>query len=561
MGDGTTSRSRESSREAGCEAAREAARFSLRDWGLLLVLCGAIFLEGSDIAMLSVALPGIRADLGLATGELGGVVTAYVVGYGGFMLLGGRAADLYGRRRMFVVWLLVFLVFSGLGGFATDGWMLLLSRFVTGVAAGFLTPAGMSLITTSFAEGPRRNRALVVYGAAGAAGFSLGLVVGGLLAAVHWRWVFFAPVLVAVVLLALALVTVPRDTTTRVRGALDVLGAVLATTAMVLLAVGIVRLEHPGDGLAWTVAALGGGAALLAGFVVRQRRAPHPLLPLRLFRSVELVRANVTAVLFAGGFYGFQVLLTLYLQELRGWTPLQTGLAMLLMAIDVVLAPVLTPRLVERFGVPRVIVGGLVAGTLAAAWFLGSGLDWAYAVMVPSLALVGVAFALVYGPIAIAATTGVTDAEQGVAGGVLNTSFQLGAAIGISAATAVSVLALGDATGPDAGLAAFHTALWVPVAAFALAAVAMGAPRRRAGRSRRRRHRDSRPRHQVSARCGQQEARGLEGSSCRAGRGHDTRGLRWLRGTRSPPGAPLGRPRPVHGLTASGPLLDRLRDD
>lgn len=480
MGDGTTSRSGASSREAGREAAREAARFSLRDWGLLLVLCGAIFLEGSDIAMLSVALPGIRADLGLATGELGGVVTAYVVGYGGFMLLGGRAADLYGRRRMFVVWLLVFLVFSGLGGFATDGWMLLLSRFVTGVAAGFLTPAGMSLITTSFAEGPRRNRALVVYGAAGAAGFSLGLVVGGLLAAVHWRWVFFAPVLVAVVLLALALVTVPRDTTTRVRGALDVLGAVLATTAMVLLAVGIVRLEHPGDGLAWTVAALGGGAALLAGFVVRQRRAPHPLLPLRLFRSVELVRANVTAVLFAGGFYGFQVLLTLYLQELRGWTPLQTGLAMLLMAIDVVLAPVLTPRLVERFGVPRVILGGLVAGTLAAAWFLGSGLDWAYAVMVPSLALVGVAFALVYGPIAIAATTGVTDAEQGVAGGVLNTSFQLGAAIGISAATAVSVLALGDATGPDAGLAAFHTALWVPVAAFALAAVAMGAPRRRA---------------------------------------------------------------------------------
>ncbi|MFJ4233977.1 MFS transporter [Cellulosimicrobium cellulans] len=470
MTDGTTSRH---------ESARAAARFTLRDWGLLLVLCGAIFLEGSDIAMLSVALPGIRADLGLATGELGGVVTAYVVGYGGFMLLGGRAADLYGRRRMFVLWLLVFLVFSGLGGFATDGWMLLLSRFVTGVAAGFLTPAGMSLITTSFAEGPRRNRALVVYGAAGAAGFSLGLVVGGLLAAIHWRWVFFAPVLLAVVLLALALVTVPRDPTTRDRGALDVLGAVLATSAMVLLAVGIVRLEHPGEGVAWTVGGLAGGAALLAAFVARQRRAPHPLLPLRLFRSTELVRANVTAVLFAGGFYGFQVLLTLYLQELRGWTPLQTGLAMLLMAIDVVLAPVLTPRLVERFGVPRVIVGGLVAGTLAAAWFLASGLDWTYAVMVPSLALVGVAFALVYGPIAIAATTGVSDAEQGVAGGVLNTSFQLGAAIGISAATAVSVVALGDGTGREAGLAAFHTALWVPVAAFALAAVAMGAPRRR----------------------------------------------------------------------------------
>lgn len=457
-----------------------SSRFGLRDWGLLLVLCGAIFIEGSDIAMLSVALPAIRADLGLATGELGGVVTAYVVGYGGFMLLGGRAADLYGRRRMFVVWLLVFLVFSGLGGFATEGWMLLVSRFVTGVAAGFLTPAGMSLITTSFAEGPRRNRALVIYGAAGAAGFSLGLVVGGLLAAIHWRWVFFAPVILAVVLLALALTTIRRDpASTTGRSTLDVLGAVLATGAMVLLAGGVVRLEHPGEGTGWTAAALGGGAVLLAAFVARQRRAPHPLLPLRLFRSTELVRANLTAVLFAGGFYGFQVLLTLYLQELLGWSPLQTGLAMLLMAIDVVLAPVLTPRLVDRFGVPRVIVGGLVSGTAAAAWFLAAGLGWTYALMVPSLALVGVAFALVYGPLAIAATTGVSDGEQGVAGGVLNTSFQLGAAVGISAATAVSVLALGDGTGPEASLAAFRTALWVPVAAFALAAVAMGAPRRR----------------------------------------------------------------------------------
>ncbi|MTG88276.1 MFS transporter [Cellulosimicrobium sp. BIT-GX5] len=463
-------------RKGGGSAAREG-RLTLRDAALLLVLCGAIFLEGSDIAMLSVALPGIRADLGLATGELGGVVTAYVVGYGGFMLLGGRAADLYGRRRMFVVWLLVFLLFSGLGGFATEGWMLLVSRFVTGVAAGFLTPAGMSLITTSFAEGPRRNRALVVYGAAGAAGFSLGLVVGGLLAAIGWRWVFFAPVMLAVVLLVLALSTIPRDVTTRVRGALDVVGAVLATSAMVLLATGVVRLEHPGVGTVWTVAALVGGAVLLVAFVARQRRVAHPLLPLRLFRSRALVRANVSAVLFAGGFYGFQVLLTLYLQELLGWTPWQTGLAMLVMAIDVVLAPALTPRLVERFGVPRVIVGGLVAATAAAGWFLASGLGWTYALMVPGLALVGVAFALVYGPLAIAATTGVGDAEQGVAGGVLNTGFQLGAALGISAATAVSVLALGDATGPEAGLRAFHTALWVPVAAFALAAVAMGAQR------------------------------------------------------------------------------------
>lgn len=453
-------------------------RFTPRDWILLLVLCGAIFLEGSDVAMLTVALPAIRADLGLGTGELGAVVTAYVVGYGGFMLLGGRAADLYGRRRMFLLWLVVFLVFSGLGGLATEGWMLLVARFVTGVAAGFLTPAGLSLITTAFAEGPRRNRALVVYGAAGAAGFSLGLVLGGLLAAVHWRWVFFAPVILAVVLLVLAVATVRRDAPRADGGRLDLPGAVTATGAMVLLAVGIVRLEHPREGVTWTLAALAGGAGLLAAFVAWQRRAPQPLLPLRLFRSRELVRANGTALLFAGSFYGFQVLLTLYMQELRGWSPLQTGLAMLLMALDVVLAPVLTPRLVERFGVPRVIVGGLGAGALAVALFLGAQLDWVYAAMVPSMALVGVAFALVYGPIAIAATTGVAEHEQGVASGLLNTSFQFGAALGISGVTAVSVLALGDAEGPEAGLRAFHTALWVPLAAAVVAAAVMGVRRR-----------------------------------------------------------------------------------
>ncbi|WP_265522409.1 MFS transporter [Oerskovia flava] len=439
------------------------ARLRPREWGILLVLCGAIFLEGSDVAMLTVALPSIREDLGLATGELGGVVTAYVVGYGGFMLLGGRAADLYGRRRMFLAWLTVFLVFSGLGGLATESWMLLAARFATGIAAGFLTPAGLSLITTQFPQGALRNRALIIYGAAGAAGFSLGLVVGGLLSAIHWRWVFFAPVLIAAVLLAFAAVMIRDDETRTDDGGLDVAGAVTATAAMVLLALGIVRLEHPAEGVGWTVGALAGGAALLGLFVAIQRRAPYPLLRLGLLRSGGLVRANVSALLFAGSFYGFQVLLTLYLQELRGWTALQTGLVMLLMAIDVVIAPLVTPRLVDRFGVPRVIAAGLGAGVVAVALFWRAELDWSYPAMVPSMVLTGVAFALVYGPLAIAATDGVAEREQGVASGLLNTSFQFGAAMGISAVTAVSVLALGGVLGPEAGLDAFRTALWVPV--------------------------------------------------------------------------------------------------
>lgn len=169
------------------------ARMSLREKGALLVLCGAIFLEGLDIAMLNVALPHIRADLGLSTATLSFVVSSYVIGYAGFMLLGGRISDLYGRRRVFLAALGVFAVLSGFGGLATEGWMLLAARFITGLSAAFMTPAGLSLITTNFPEGPRRNKAVLVYAGAASAGYSLGLVAGGVLTAISWRWVFLLP--------------------------------------------------------------------------------------------------------------------------------------------------------------------------------------------------------------------------------------------------------------------------------------------------------------------------------------------------------------------------------
>ncbi|MER6924626.1 MFS transporter, partial [Streptomyces spiralis] len=188
-----------------------AARDSGRAWALLLVLCGTIFLEGSDVAMLAVAVPTIRADLGLTTGTAAWVMSAYVLGYAGFTLLGGRAADLLGRRRMFLTWLGVFLVFSTLGGFAVDGWMLIVARFVAGVASAFMTPAAMSIITTSYPEGPRRDKALLVFAGVGAGGFSLGLVIGGLLTELGWRWVFFAPVFLAGAILLSALRLVPAQ--------------------------------------------------------------------------------------------------------------------------------------------------------------------------------------------------------------------------------------------------------------------------------------------------------------------------------------------------------------
>jgi predicted MFS family arabinose efflux permease len=240
---------------------------------------------------------------------------------------------------------------------------------------------------------------------------------------------------------------------------------------MMLLVYAVVRLEHPADGLPLTAAAFLGGLALLGAFVAVERRSAHPLVRLGILRSGALVRANLMAALLTAAFFGFQFLVTLYLQELRGWSTVQTGLAMLALAIDVVLAPTLTPWLVNRFGNARVVLAGLLTGVLAFALFVRVGLDWTYAAMLPSMLLIGLMFAFVYGPLTIVATDGIAEREQGLAGGLINSSFQFGAALGLSVVTAVDVAALGAATGPEAGLDALRTALLVPVAATLLATV------------------------------------------------------------------------------------------
>ncbi|MGV9754637.1 MFS transporter [Streptomyces tricolor] len=451
---------------------KAAAALSARDWGILLVLCGAIFLEGIDVAMLNVALPSIRADLGLSTGSLQWVMSAYVLGYGGFMLVGGRAADLFGRRRMFVLWLSVFLLFSGLGGFATEGWTLIVARFVTGVAAAFMTPAGLSLITTSFDEGPQRTKALLLYSGTAAGGFSIGLVVGGLLTAVGWRWVFFAPVVLSALILLAALALVPRTPRPdRTGQSVDLAGGLTVTAAVVLLVLGVERAAH--TSLVQTLGTLGAGLAFLAAFLAVERRAASPLVRLGIFRNAALVRANLVGLLFAGGFFGFQFLVVLYLQELRDWSTLQTSFAMIVIGVDAILSPVLTPKLVHRFGNARVIFGGLLLAALSYALFLPVGADWTYLAMLPALLTLGIAFSLAYGPLTIVATEGVQEEEQGLAGGLLYTSFQFGAALGLSAVTAVNVSATAS-TSPAALLDGYRAALWVPLAA-ALLATLIGA--------------------------------------------------------------------------------------
>lgn len=444
-------------------------RMTGRAWGVLFVLCGAIFLEGVDVAMLNVALPSIRADLGLPTGTLQWVMSAYVLGYGGFMLLGGRAADLFGRREMFLLWLTVFLLFSGLGGLATEGWMLIVARLVTGVAAAFMTPAGLSIITTGFEEGPQRNRALLVYSGTAAGGFSIGLVVGGLLASVDWRWVFFAPVILSFLILVAGLALIPKSPRPdRAGQSVDVGGAVSITAAILLLVYSVERATHaPASQTTLTVAA---GLVFFLAFVLIERKSSAPLVRLGIFRTGSLVRANLTGLLFAAGFFGFQFVVVLYLQELRDWSTLETSFAMIVIGVDAILSPTLTPKLVDRFGNARVIFGGLLLAVLSYALFLPVGPDWTYSMMFPSLIILGLAFSLAYGPLTIVATEGIEEKEQGVAGGLLYTSFQFGAALGLSSATAAITVAT-DGTGGQAMLDGYHAALLVPLVAAALAAV------------------------------------------------------------------------------------------
>ncbi len=409
--------------------------------------------------MVGVALPSIRTDLHMSTSSLQWIVSAYVLGYGGFLLLGGRAADLLGRRRMFLISLAVFAVASALGG--------------------------LSIITTSFAEGPARNKAISVYTSTGAAGFSLGLVIGGLLTEVGWRWVFFLPVVVALVTLAGAIRLVP-DTgrPARQTRSFDLAGAVSVTTAMLLLVFTLVEAPDVGWASARTLASLAGAAALLAGFVAIEQRTPAPLVRLGILRSASLVRANLGAMSLIGGWFGFQFIVTLYLQQLRGWSALQMGLAIFPAGLLVaVLAPRVAP-LVTRFGVTRLILVGLSSTAVAYALFLRVDLDSSYlSSMLPTFLLAGVGFGLAYGPLNIAATNGIAAQEQGLAGGLVNTSFQFGGALVLAVVTAVNNANTGPGGTPQALLDGFHAA-WVVSLVAALLGVGTMALGLRSSRSR-----------------------------------------------------------------------------
>jgi EmrB/QacA subfamily drug resistance transporter len=414
-------------------------RWDASVWGLMAVLCGVLFLDGLDVSMVGMALPSIESDLGLTTSQLQWIVSGYVLGYGGFLLLGGRAADLLGRRRVLLIALAVFTVASALGGVVSDGTLLVVTRFLKGAAAAFTAPAGLSIITTRFAEGPERNRALSIYTATGASGFSLGLVAGGLLTELGWRWTFLLPVPFALAILALAPRVIPRDRIIPgTRRRYDVAGALTITAAMLLLVRTVVEAPEVGWGDPTIVGAFLLVAALLVAFVAIELRTPQPLVRLGILRSGPLVRANLGMATMFGAYVGFQFVGTLYLQTMHGWSPVETALAFLPGGVLVALGSPRIGPLVDRFGTARLIAVGMVSFVVGYALFLRIDASPSFvALMLPTMLLIGFGFALCFPSQNIQAVAGVQDHEQGLASGLVNTSFQLGGAIGLAIVTAV----------------------------------------------------------------------------------------------------------------------------
>jgi MFS family permease len=437
---------------------------SINPTAILIVLCGAQFLDGMDVSTMGPALPRIEADLAMSPTALQWVVSGYVLGYGGFLLLGGRFADLMSRRRLLLMSLVVFAGASLLGGVANDGGVLIAARLVKGIAAAFTGPAALAILLATYREEAARNRALGTYISTAAAGFTLGLVLGGALANASWRLTLFLPAAMATLLLIAAAIVIPRDApVTGTRGSIDLPGALTITGGVVALVYGVSHAATSSWTGAATLTALLGSLALLAGFVWIESLRQTPLIPLGIFRRSGLAHANALAGMFQGTYVGFQFVATLYYQHVLGWTPLQTGLAFLGGGVLVVLLSARFAAAVTRHGPWKVAALGLMLQALSYLWFTRLDSVDTWALVAVSQLLLGVGYAASYPACNIAAVRNATAEEEGLASGLFIAATQVGS--GLLLAIVASVYASND----EPGLEPYRAGAW---AVFGLAALA-----------------------------------------------------------------------------------------
>ena len=436
-------------------------------WRAFALLAVAYFMTAVDMLIVNVALPTIGRKLHFAESDLQWVVTAYALAFGGFLLLGGRAADLLGRRRLFMAGLALFTAASLACALATSGTFLILMRGVQGLGAAVVLPAALSIVMNMFPEGAERNKALGLWGAIGASGATVGVLAGGALTRyAGWPYIFYLNVAVGAVALLLARRLVPESRLRDASRRYDPLGAVTVTGALVVLVYAISQAPTVGWAAARTVAMLVASAALLAAFVIIEARAEAPLLPLRLFRLRTLAGSNTVGFLLGASFYGYIFIGTLYMQQVLGYSAMQTGLAWLAVGLTGVVLAGPAQVLVTRASARLVMAAGMTvtgAGILWAAQLPTNGSFWAN--LAGPFFLTG-AVTWVFVPVSIGALAGVTERDAGVAAGLIDTSQQLGGAIGIAIASTVAaahsrVLAGQGHAAAVALTGGFHWALWV----------------------------------------------------------------------------------------------------
>jgi EmrB/QacA subfamily drug resistance transporter len=419
---------------------KTAEEYSDRRWIALILLCVAQFVVVLDASIVNVALPSIGRGLHFSEQNLPWIVNAYVIAFGGFLLLGGRAADLLGRRRVFMAGLVVVAVASLAAGFAATQGELIAARAAQGLGAAIISPAALSIVTTMFRDGAERNKALGAWGAVAGSAGAVGVLLGGVLTdGLGWQWVLWVNVPVSLIALALTPGLIPESRSESATRHFDTAGALTVTAGLSILAYAMLDASTAGWGSAKIVSLLGLAVILLAAFVVTELRSRAPLVPFRIFRSRTLTGANVVGLLLGASLFSMFFFISLYMQQVLGYSPIHAGLSYLPLALTIIVAAGLGGQLVTRLGFKPVLAGGMLLVSLGLVWFsrVSVGGGFVSDLLGPSLlAALGLGFGFVTST--IAAVSGVKEREQGLASGLINTSQQIGGALGLAVLSTIA---------------------------------------------------------------------------------------------------------------------------
>jgi EmrB/QacA subfamily drug resistance transporter len=408
-------------------------------WRILAVVATAFFMTILDVSIVNVALPSISRALHFSRDNLQWVLTAYSIAFGGFLLLAGRAADLLGRRRVFMVGVALFTIASLICGLAQSEGMLIVARAVQGLGGAIITPAALSIVMTSFEEGPERNKALGIWGALGGSGAAVGVLAGGVLTKyLGWEWIFFVNVPVGALVLVLTPRIVPESRREGAERRYDALGAVLVSAGLALLVYTISRAPDVGWTTARTILLLVLSGALLVAFLVNERRVDDPLMPFQIFRVRTVAGANVVGAFLGAVIFANFFVLTLYVQGVLHYSALKTGVTFVATAGTAVISAGVAQALTTRVGPKPVIAVGLALLTGGMIWYAQIPVQGSYVSdLLPGYVMVGVGIAFAFVPVSIAALAGVVEREAGLASGLINTSQQIGGAVGVAVASTV----------------------------------------------------------------------------------------------------------------------------